>query len=71
MYEYWMAIRYAPATKPKPTAKPKASRKGIGGRPRKSDALVAVTLRICPVVLKAWEAKGPNWRQLMAEALKP
>ena len=62
----FMAIRYA-EPKPKKAASPK--RKGAGGRPRKADALVAVTLRVEPEVLEAWKAAGKGWRSRMAKAV--
>ena len=73
MYKYCMAIRFAPpAPKPAvmgiPISKP--SRKGIGGRPRKADALMAVTLRLHPDVVAAFKAGGDDWRSRMAEALE-
>lgn len=68
-----MAIRYSePASKPvganrANTEKP--SRKGIGGRPRKPEALEAVTLRLHPDLIAKFQASGPNWRALMVSVL--
>ncbi|MGN6539114.1 MAG: BrnA antitoxin family protein [Mesorhizobium sp.] len=65
-----MSIRYAPASeKPAPRTSAKPSRKGIGGRPKKADALVAVTLRLHPDVVSKFKASGKDWRAQMAKAL--
>lgn len=40
------------------------------GRPKLDAAKVAVTLRLDPDVLAAYKAKGPLWRERMAEALE-
>ena len=54
-------------------AEEKAASRPIGsiklGRPPSGNAKVAVTLRIDPRVLEAFQAKGPNWRAAMVEAL--
>jgi uncharacterized protein (DUF4415 family) len=47
----------------------KEARKKLG-RPRKTDKLVAVTVRLPPDVLDRWKAKGNDWRTRMAERLK-
>lgn len=74
MYEYCMAIRYSePVPKlmvPTTPAPSKPSRKGIGGRPRKADALMAVTLRLHPDLVAKFKAGGDDWRSRMAEAIE-
>lgn len=40
------------------------------GRPPKPDARLAVTLRLDPETLAHFQAKGPDWRARMSEALK-
>jgi uncharacterized protein (DUF4415 family) len=67
------------AQKPKvePTAKPpkpalaalKATERKRG-RPATEAPKVAVTLRLDPDVLAAWQADGEDWRAKMAEALR-
>jgi uncharacterized protein (DUF4415 family) len=73
-----MAINFKPiSTRPakaKASEKAKATpsspeRKGIGGRPRKPDKLVAVTLRLPPDVVEHFKAQGPDWRARMAQTL--
>lgn len=44
--------------------------KAAGGRPRKPDALVAVTLSLHPDVIAAFQAGGNDWRARMAELLR-
>ena len=66
-----MAIRYSePASKTMASVIQASSRKGIGGRPRKADALQAVTLRLHPDLIAKFKASGPNWRALMVSVLE-
>lgn len=47
----------------------KPSRKGVGGRPRKADALEPITLRLPRSEIARWKAMGTDWRARMAKAL--
>jgi uncharacterized protein (DUF4415 family) len=70
VYEYCMSIARQFRPKPPAAKAPGQPRKNKGGRPRKANAKVAVTIRLEPDVLDEWKAKGPDWRSLMEERLR-
>ncbi|WP_449427072.1 BrnA antitoxin family protein [Rhodanobacter umsongensis] len=41
----------------------------LRGRPKASDARVAISLRLPPAVLDAWKASGAGWQTRMVAAL--
>jgi uncharacterized protein (DUF4415 family) len=40
------------------------------GRPKSSDARVAISIRLPPETLARWKATGPGWQTRMAEVLR-
>ena len=40
------------------------------GRPKSSDAKIAISLRLPPDTLARWKATGPGWQTRMADVLR-
>ena len=40
------------------------------GRPKSSDAKIAISLRLPPDTLARWKASGPGWQTRMADVLR-